>query len=177
MNKLAITTPKTAVEVFKLLPEGVHCQVINNTIYTSPSPTFQHQDIVFEITSQIRAFVGKKKLGKCIRAPIDVFLDENNAFQPDIIFLRATNLSLVKKDGKVHCAPDLIIELLSPSNESDDKVKKKKVYEAHGVKEYFIVDPNSKEVTAFLLVNEKFEQAAGIKGKIVSKLLKKNFPF
>lgn len=172
-----LNTPKTAVEVFKLLPEGVNCQVIDNTIYISPSPTFQHQDIVFEIGAQIRTYVNKKKLGKCIGSPIDVFMDKNNAFQPDIIFLSTANLSLVKKDGKVHGAPDIVIEVLSKGNENDDKVRKKIVYERCGVKEYFIVNPPNKEVIAYYQSKNGFEQALDKKGKIISHLLKRTFRF
>jgi len=177
VNKSIIHSPRTAVEVFKLLPEGVYCQVIDNVIYMSPSPTFDHQDIVLKIAAQIYAFNRIKKLGKCVASPIDVFMDDNNAFQPDIIFLSNNNLSLVGQDGKVHGAPDIVVEVLFPGNANDDKVKKKKVYEACGVKEYFIVQPSSKEVISYYLVKEKFEQADKAKGKIISKFLKKVFRF
>jgi len=143
----------------------------------SPSPTFDHQDIVLEIAAQMRVFNRKKKLGKCVVSPIDVFLDDNNAFQPDIIFLSNDNLSLVGQDGKVHGAPDIVVEVLSPGNANDDKVKKRKVYESCGVKEYFIVQPSSKEVISYYLVKDKFEPIDKIKGKIVSKFLKKVFRF
>jgi Uma2 family endonuclease len=177
MNQSPVHKLRTAVDVFKLLPEGVHCQVINNIIYMSPSPTFQHQDTVFEIGLQIRALVNKQSLGKCIGSPIDVYLNKNNVFQPDIIYLATKNLSLVKKDGKIHGAPDIVIEVLSPGNENDDRVKKRKVYESCGVKEYFIVDPRTKEVIGCYLQKKKFVEDKKIKALIVSKLLKKTFRF
>jgi Uma2 family endonuclease len=177
MRKSISNTPKTAVEVFKLLPEGIYCQVINNAIYMSPAPSFEHQDIVLEIASQIRIFISKKGLGKCVASPVDVFLDNFNAFQPDIIFLSAKNSTAEIKNGKVYGAPDLVIEVLSPGNAEDDKVKKRKIYESCGVKEYFIVQPSNKEVITYYLINGKFEQTAKIKGKLVSKLLKKSFRF
>lgn len=169
--------PRTAVEVFKLLPEGVYCQVIENVIYMSPAPSFQHQEIILTIGSLMHIYIKEKKLGKCVASPVDVFLDKNNAFQPDIIFLSTDNLSLIGKDGKVHGAPDLVIEVLSPGNANTDKVKKKNVYEASGVKEYFIVDPSTKEVTSFYLAEKKFMKTPSVKGKIVSRLLKKTFKF
>lgn len=171
------TPPRTAVEVFKLLPEGVHCQVIDNTIYMSPSPVFEHQDIVFEIATQIRTFAFNHSLGKCIGSPIDVYLNGDNAFQPDIVYLSKKNLYLIKKDGKIHGAPDIVIEVLSPGNEIDDKVKKRKVYELCGVKEYFIVDPKSKEVISCYGKNKKFTEGKKVKSQILSKLLKTTFPF
>jgi Uma2 family endonuclease len=154
-NSRLQTPPKTAVEIFKMLPEGVYCQVIDNAIYMSPSRTFNHQDVILEIGVQMRLFTTKNSLGTCIVSPIDVYLNKNNAFQPDIVYLSKQNLSLVKKDGKIHGAPDIVIEVLSPGNENDDKVKKRKVYESCGVKEYFIVDPKSIEVISCYGKNKK----------------------
>lgn len=169
--------PRTAVEVFKLLPEGVYCQVIDNVIYISPAPTFQHQEIILTIGSLMHVYIKGKKSGKCVASPVDVFLDKNNVFLPDIIFLSNDNLSMIGKDGKVHGAPDLVVEVLSPGNASADKVKKKNVYEASGVKEYFIVDPATKEVTSFYLTEGKFRKTPPVKGRILSRLLKKTFKF
>lgn len=177
MIKSQLHTPRTAVEVFKLLPEGVHCQVIDNTIFISPSPSFEHQDIVAELTSQIRAVTNKTWLGKRISSPIDVYLNKDNAFQPDIVYLSKKNLSLIKKDGKIHGAPDIVIEVLSPGNENDGKVKKRKVYESCGVKEYFIVDLKSKEVISCYGKNKKFTEGKKVKSLIASKLLKTTFSF
>lgn len=177
MKKGLIRRPETAVEVFKLLPEGVFCQVIDNVIYMSPAPTFNHQDTVAEILLQLRLFTNKRKAGKCVTSPVDVFLNEYNAFQPDIIFIATKNLSNINEDGNVYGAPDIVVEVLSPRNEEHDKIKKREVYEASGVKEYFIVEPRSKEVIALYLTKGKFEEAPKSKSKIVSKLLKKTFKF
>jgi Uma2 family endonuclease len=143
----------------------------------SPAPGFEHQDIVMEIGSKIRFFISKRNLGKCVASPVDVFLDDENAFQPDIIFIGSANLGIIKEDGKVHGAPDLVVEVLFPGNTNDDKVRKRKVYESSGVKQYFIVQPSTKEAITYYLVKDKFEQSAKTKGKIVSKLLKKTFRF
>jgi Uma2 family endonuclease len=60
-------------------------------------------------------------------------------------------------------APDLVIEVLSPGNENDDKLKKRKVYEAGGIKEYFMVDPKSKEVISCYGKKKKFTEAKKVK--------------
>jgi Uma2 family endonuclease len=176
MGKALINRPKTAVEVFKLLPEGVYCQVIDNVIYMSPAPTFEYQDIVLEIGMQLRQFINKEKLGKCVASPVDVFLDERNAFQPDILFIATENLGIVK-DGKVLGAPDIVVEVLSKGTRQHDGGKKKLAYERNGVKEYFLVEQKTKEVTAFYLGKDKYQQQGKVKNKIISKLLKKTFKF
>jgi len=168
--------PRTAMEVFEMLPEGTLCQVIENVIYMSPTPSFDHQSIVSEIHFQIVSLLKKQNLGKCVPAPLDVFLDSTNAFQPDIIFISNDNLSIIK-EGKVKGTPDLIVEVHSPGTKDYDLGKKKIVYERNGVKEYFAVDQKNKEVHAFYLKNNKFETQPKVKGKITSKLLKKTFRF
>jgi Uma2 family endonuclease len=177
MRKALLQRPETAVDVFKLLPEGILCQVIDNTIYMSPAPSFEHQDVISEIAMQLRTYTSKYKLGKCVVSPVDVYLDKHNAYQPDILFISNENFSIIGKDGRVHGAPDLVVEVLSPSNADDDRKKKKVVYERCGVKEYFIVDPGKKDVISYYLSGNKFEKGAAQKGKIVSRMLKKSFKF
>lgn len=177
MKKGLLHRPETAVDVFKLLPEGVFCQVINNVIIMSPAPSYTHQKVIMRISAQIHIYVESKGFGECITAPIDVFLNEHNAYQPDIIYISNENREIIGDDGKIHGAPDLVVEVLSPGNANDDKVKKKDVYEKCGVKEYFIVDPNTKETISYYLKGKKFEKAAIQSGKIISRLLKKQFKF
>jgi Uma2 family endonuclease len=177
MRKALLHRPETAVDVFKLLPDGVYCQVINNTIYMSPAPSFEHQEVIIEVGFQLYGHIKKNRLGKCVVSPVDVYLDKHNAYQPDILFISNENLSIIGKDGRVHGAPDLVVEVLSPSNADDDRKKKKVVYERCGVKEYFIVDPAKKDITSYYLSGNKFEKGLAQKGKIISRMLKKTFKF
>ncbi|WP_276503122.1 Uma2 family endonuclease [Terrimonas pollutisoli] len=177
MIKNPLHPPRTAVEVFKMLPEGVNCQVIENVLYMSPAPSFNHQDVVSEILTQIRLATNKSKTGKCVASPIDVFLDDENAYQPDIVFISSARLSIIKEDGKIYGVPELIVEVLSKGNQDHDLVKKKAVYERCGVKEYFIVEPSSKQVITYYLKRKKFEEQKAVNAKIVSALLKKTFKF
>ena len=159
-----------------MLPEGTRAELINGILYMSPAPTTDHQETSITLSSRIFHFVTKKKLGKVYASPIDVYLNENNSFQPDIVFISKENNSIVKKSG-IHGCPDLVVEILSPSTKKFDLVKKKNVYETSGVKEYWIVDPETKECTGFQLKKGKFEDLKKEKGKIVSSLLKTSFKF
>jgi Uma2 family endonuclease len=176
MRKALLHRPETAVDVFKLLPEGVHCQVINNSIYMSPAPSIEHQLVIAKIHFGIMSLLEKNNIGICVASPVDVFLDTRNAFQPDILFIATKNLGIVK-DGKVWGAPDIVIEVLSKGTRQHDGGKKKLAYERNGVKEYFLVEQKTKEVTAFYLVKDKYQQHAKVNNKIISKLLKKTFKF
>jgi Uma2 family endonuclease len=169
--------PRTGMEVFMMLPEGTLAELINDAVYMSPSPNYHHQDILSELVMIIRFHVKKYRLGSCLVAPMDVFLDNKNAVQPDILVILATNMVILTDDGKIKGAPDFIIEILSPGNKKHDTEKKKVVYERFGVKEYFIIDPDNKEPISYYLVNNKFVKQESLKGKIKSKLLKKTFTF
>lgn len=116
------------------------------------------------------------KTGLAVVSPVDVYLDENNIVQPDIVFLRNSSLKYVKS-GKIMGAPDLIVEVLSPGNEKHDLEKKRDIYEKFGVKEYFIVEPKTKAVIYYYLVKGKFSKQPSLKGKINSKLLRQVFEF
>jgi len=159
-----------------MLPEGTRAELINRILYISPAPSLKHQETVVAITGQLYNFSLKKKIGKIYLGPVDVYLDEKNAFQPDLVLILNENISILKPDG-IYGAPDFIIEILSPGTRNFDLVKKKKVYEKAGVKEYWVVDPATRECTGFLLSKGKFEELKKEKGKIVSVLLKHTFKF
>jgi len=157
-----------------MLPEGTLAEVIDNTLYMAPSPVFDHQDVVGDLHTALNSYIKSLKLGKCIIAPMDVFFDNENIVQPDIIFISKDNLGIIHK--KVEGVPDLVVEVLS-INRKHDLERKKVLYEKFGVKEYFIVDPTSKETITYYHDGKKYIQQESKKGKIKSKLLKKKFSF
>jgi Uma2 family endonuclease len=167
--------PRTAMEVFEMLPEGTLAEVINNLIYMSPAPSFEHQDLLGDLFADIKIHVRNHQLGKCVFSPVDVYLGDTNAVQPDIVFIASGNLHIIQ-NGKVKGVPDLIIEVLS-ENRKHDLETKKNLYEAFAVKEYFIIDPSTKETLTYYYDGEKYIQQKSVTGKIKSKLLKKTFAF
>lgn len=175
MVSLLERPPRTAMEVFKMLPEGTRCELIDEIIYMSPAPTTTHQSFSFTLGGQFFNFINKTKKGVGFTSPIDVYLDNRkNAFQPDLIFIANENRSIIKEDG-IYGAPDLVIEVLSKGTEHFDLTKKKKVYEKSGVKEYWVVDTRTKICTGFQLVNKKFVEFKKEKNKITSALLRHTF--
>ncbi len=162
--------PRTILEVWESLPEGTLCQLINNNIVMSPSPTDLHQLVSGDIFSEIRTFVKKQKLGQVRYAPYDVHFSNRNIFQPDIIFIANENLHLVEEKGLVG-APDMVVEILSPATAHIDKGKKRDVYEQYGVKEYFMVDPATKTVIGSILEGKEFIEIEETTGCFYSKLL------
>ncbi|MEP7233044.1 MAG: Uma2 family endonuclease [Ginsengibacter sp.] len=176
MPEILTHPPKTLLEVWETLPEGTLCQIINNKLVMSPAPVIIHQQILNEINIEISLYLRKNPLGKIIIAPVDVYFSEKNIFQPDILFIKNENLDKIKSK-KLAGSPDLVIEILSPSTSQLDYEEKKIIYERYGVQEYFIVDPNSKSVTAYFLMDGEYEEQESATGEIRSLILNTKFVF
>ncbi len=158
------------MEVFNSLPEGTRVQLIENNLVMSPAPLDRHQLIISEIFPHFAIHIKNRKIGTTRVAPYDVYLDKENAYQPDIIFISNERKHLIKTDG-LHGAPDLIIEILSPSTAKYDIGDKKDVYERSGVTEYWIVDPADNSTTGYYLINDEYHEFFKGVGRIESKLL------
>ena len=169
--------PRTIMEVYKMLPEGTLAEVINGQLYMSPAPNTNHQRVSGKIEFLLRSYVENHSLGEIFDAPYDVYLDEeNNAVQPDIIFVSTQNSYIVKSHGIVG-VPDLIVEFLSPSNNTHDLVTKKELYEKFGVKEYWIIDPATKESLVYQLKNNQYKLEGKQIAALFSPLLNHHFEF
>lgn len=136
----------TTLEEYEALPENTRAEVFYGQIQYMASPSQIHQTILLELSSTLNSYVKGKK-GSCmvIPAPFDVILNDNPLLivQPDIMVVCDKD----KLDGKrCNGAPDFIIEIVSPSNPSDDYIKKLYYYKNYGTREYWIVDPNRRTV-------------------------------
>ncbi|HEY0654292.1 MAG TPA: Uma2 family endonuclease [Chryseosolibacter sp.] len=170
MTKGVNHPPRTIMEVYEMLPEGTLAELIDGIIYMSPSPVAIHQIVQGNIFRRLGNHVEETDQGIMIPPPMDVFLDDHsNAVQPDIIFIAKPNLDIIKK--KIRGVPDLVGEVISPGNTKHDVERKKNLYERFGVKEYWIIEPESKTATGFHLVNQKFEPLPVSVGKLKSILL------
>jgi Uma2 family endonuclease len=140
-----IAPPRTPLELFEMLPVGTRAELIDNAIYMPPSPSFEHQTTSMALSAQLYNFLKATGKGEVVAAPMDVYLgDRRNAVQPDIIVMLKESLPKLTGDKRrITGVPDLIIEILSEGNKDYDMEKKKDLYERFGVKEYFIVAPDT----------------------------------
>ena len=125
-------------------------------VMMSPRPAWNHN----QVSSNIFRLFGNYLYGnKCtpIADGTDLFLDDKNHFVPD--FMVVCDPSKIQQDG-VHGAPDLVVEVLSPSTAKNDKTTKKETYARCGVKEYWIVGPGDKTIEQYLLSDNRFELQA-----------------
>lgn len=178
METTTIQPPRTAMEVFKMLPEGTLCEVINNQILMAASPFGRHQRLSVILENKFFNWLQQHAWGEILHAPIDVYLDEvANAVQPDIIILQNGSAAHIDDDGFVHGSPAIIIEILSVGNKDHDKIIKKNLYEKFGVQEYFIVDPETKSVIHYWLTTTGYQLQQATVSVLRSKLLNADFEF
>jgi Uma2 family endonuclease len=130
-------------------------EIIENIRYDlKPSPTIAHQLLLSSLFYSIHNTCQSD--GVLLLAPMDVYLDDENLFQPDLIFISNENAHIIKK-SYIEGTPDLLMEILSPSTSKNDKIRKKTQYERFGVKEYWIVDPHHLTIDQFVLENGKYQ--------------------
>jgi Uma2 family endonuclease len=149
MANLSYTPAPFTTRDYRELPEGgPRYQLIEGDLHMAPSPNLFHQEISANLEGLLRDHLKGKRAGKVLHAPLDVFLTDTNVYQPDILFVSTKNLGMLKVDG-VHGAPDLIVEILSPSTSRLDLGAKKRVYARCGVLEFWAIDPQERKIKVY----------------------------
>ena len=126
-------------------PDDERWELLNGELVMAPSPRRMHQDVSGNLYFLLRLFVDQMGLGRVYAAPFDVVLSETNVVQPDLLFV-SNQREAILTDDNVTGAPDLVVEVLSPSTASRDWRIKLDLYAQHGVREYWVVDPDGQRI-------------------------------
>lgn len=141
---------------YKKWPEDERWQIIDGQAYCmTAAPNIKHQKVTGNLYASIREGLKGKP---CITfiAPTDVVFDDYNIVQPDVLVVcDKTRIT----DANIQGAPDLVIEVISPSNSFMDKKHKLELYERFAVPEYLLVDPVGDLVERYFLVDGKYGRA------------------
>lgn len=133
----------------------------------------EHADVFAFLFHLMRAFVDEHDLGKVLGEPYQVRLAKlKRRRSPDILFVSTSRLALLEKQH-LEGAPDLIVEVISPDSQSRDRREKFFEYEKAGVREYWIADPVSHSVEAYVLVDKAYQLVKKNNGMIHSTVLPK----
>jgi len=135
-------------EDYVLLPEDRRYEIVEGELLLTPAPTPYHQTVAMHLGFLLHAFVARNDLGQVFIAPCDVVLSRFDVLQPDIFFIAKGRLSIIG-EKYISDAPDLVVEVLSPSTADRDQVAKAKQYAKFGVGEMWIVDPDTHAVEVF----------------------------
>lgn len=174
-----------AIEVHKLTIAEFHqmefddndthlYELLDGELVKKKAPSPRHQLLLANLYYQLETFIRQQpQPGKVLFAPVDVFLDDTTAPQPDLVYLAPDKLSLLTNDGVIG-APTLVVEIISPSSIYRDRVTKKSLYERFSVQEYWLVDPADNFIEIYTLSNSQYKllSAASVEeGKLISGVL------
>ncbi len=172
MEPIEKSEPHTEADYYAL-PDDIRVELIDGEFYDMAAPSQLHQEMLGRLASIIMDHIDKNK-GKCkvIMAPFDVKLEESrdNIVQPDISVI----CDREKLDGKrCNGAPDWVIEIASPGSVNLDYVKKLKLYQRAGVREYWIIDPEDESILVYGFESKINRFAAfGFKDTVPSGIIK-----
>lgn len=141
------------VKDYNRLPEGAPYELIQGKLKLMSAPNDPHQLIHKNLIFLFELHMRQSKVGIIRNAPYDVEFNEENVFQPDLIFLSNEKRHLIKDKKRCYGAPDLVVEILSAGTKAKDFGEKMKVYGQFNVAEYWIIDPDKQSLEIF--VNEK----------------------
>jgi Uma2 family endonuclease len=151
--------------------DGKIYQIVGGKLYRMPAPVPYHQKVSRNIEFILYSFVKENDLGEVFDAPCDVVLSEENVVQPDILFITKEREYIIG-DKNIRGAPDLIVEILSPRSDYLDRKVKVELYEEYGVKEYWLVDTDRKEVEVLTHTKEGYKSRGAFNKSFSSPLLK-----
>lgn len=151
---------KFTYEDYLLFPDnGKRHEIIDGDHYVTPSPSTKHQRILGNLHSAIWNFLKQHKIGEVFVAPCDVVLSDLDVVEPDLLFVSSGRSSIVTEKN-IQGAPDLVVEILSDGTRKTDEMIKRKLYERHGIPEYWIVDPELETVKIYRIVGQGYQRVA-----------------
>lgn len=160
------------VEDYLQLEEGLLAQVIDGHLIMSPAPTPRHQLVLGELYTLFKTSLR----GEVFFSPIDLYIDEKNVLQPDLVFIANANQEIITDRG-IEGVPDLVVEVISPSNSFVDRNTKKKKYLEIGIKEYWIVDPANQTLEIYTPEDEDNPRLYLVKEGNVNSLVSQTLGF
>lgn len=149
-------TPRLHSAVLDDFPDdGMRYELLDGELYVSAAPSKRHQRLLGRLYRMIYDYVTPADLGEIFFAPVDVWLSDEDRTQPDLVYLSAERLSIYG-ERIVEGAPDLLVEIASPSTRMADLVAKRNRFERNGVREYWIADPDVKTLTILCLTDGRY---------------------
>jgi Uma2 family endonuclease len=138
---------KLTYDDFLLFPDdGKRHELIDGEHYVTPSPSRKHQAIVWNLAATIGPYLESHPVGRAFVAPFDVIFSEFDVVEPDLLFISNVRLEEVLTTKNVRGAPNLVVEIASPSTRTRDETLKRKLYERFGVEEYWVIEPKAETI-------------------------------
>ena len=148
MSSAAVAQRRWTYRDLAALPEdNLRHESLDGEHVVTPSPAVVHQLILWNLVREFTVFLDAHPIGTALAGPFDVKLSLFTVLVPDLVYFTAERFSRVVNEKHAVAAPDLVVEILSPGTRRRDKGRKRAIYEREGAGEYWIVDPEAKQVT------------------------------
>ena len=164
-----MTKRMTALEFLALEPNGVRDELVRGEVIVNPSPSLGHSYVVTRLLLLLGVHADENGLGE-ILFNLDAYFGPDDVRRPDLLFYVAAQQHVLSADEKPHEPPDLCVEVLSPPTIQYDRTEKFDLYQAAGVRFYWIVDPMERTLEAYKLVNGIYVLSGHGSGSAVLKL-------
>jgi Uma2 family endonuclease len=155
---MSISTKFTYEDLKLIPPDRNRYEIVDGELFVTPAPRTLHQRIVGNIFAALHRHVRQHRLGEVFVAPYDVVFTPSTVLEPDVLFLSTSRLRYIGEDN-LSGPPDLAVEVISESTKRLDREVKLKQYALYGVREYWMVDPDTNSVEVFRLKEEAYELA------------------
>ena len=156
---------KFTYEDYRNTSDDERCELLDGEFIMAPAPSIGHQRIDTRLVSSLHTFVKERCLGEVLCPPCDVVLSNTNVVQPDLLFVSREREHILRGGDNVQGAPDLVVEILSPSTAARDKSLKRDLYAKHGVLEYWFVDPVAQTITVMTPARTALKQQPPTAGR------------
>jgi Uma2 family endonuclease len=160
-NDLRTTGPgvKLTYDDFVLFPDdGNRHELIDGEHYVTPSPNLKHQKVLGNLHLLIGTWLEQQPIGQIYCAPFDVVFSTFDVVEPDLLYMSNERAETVLTEANVQGAPELVIEIGSPSTRQRDETIKRRLYDRSGVSEYWVVDPEIDVVRVYRRAAAGFER-------------------
>jgi Uma2 family endonuclease len=156
LEKEMIQEAERRNEFYELVHENVKAEFINGTIIYHSPVMRRHWKVSMKVSKYLATHVDDNDLGEVGVEKVMISLTRND-YEPDIVFFSKEKASLFTKQQMHFPAPDLAVEILSDSTERNDRNIKFRDYASHGVKEYWIIDPDKNSLEQYLNTDNEFQ--------------------
>jgi len=171
---VATTCRLTYADLADLPDDGKRYELIDGDLYVTPAPFTAHQLVSMRFSSDIFLWTTRRDLGQVLTAPCDVRFDDGTVVEPDILFVSRARLGIVGP-ACVEGVPDLVAEIISPSSRQVDEGRKLALYEEWGVREYWLLDYERRDVRVLALDAAGAYEAAPVVDGIARSLILPGF--
>jgi Uma2 family endonuclease len=155
--------------------DGLRHELIGGEHIAEPSPIPRHQIVSMHLSRLVGGWIQENQLGCLLAGPVDVVFAPTDVVVPDLVFVARDRLDIIG-EKYIDAAPDLLVEILSPSTRRRDEIVKRRLYEREGVGEYWVVDPVREAVRVYRLGEGGYRRDAELSAEAGDLLTSPLFP-